>query len=173
MSPINVPSGVNVTIDGSHVTVKGPKGELSRDIYPKLNVTLEDGVLTVSRSDEEPDTKARHGLTRTLINNMVLGVSDGFEKRLELVGTGYRVQQKGKGLEMSLGFSHSVSVDPLGENTLSADGQTIVVVSGPNKEDVGEQAARIRKLRRPNPYTGKGVKYQGEVIRRKAGKAGG
>lgn len=172
-SPITVPSGVNITIDGPRVSVKGPKGELSRDIYPQLAVKLDGAVLTVSRPDEQPLTKARHGLTRTLLDNMVQGVSKGFEKRLELIGTGYRVQQRGKALEMSLGFSHSVSVQPIGANTLAADGQNIVVVTGPSKEDVGEQAARIRKLRKPNPYTGKGVKYAGEVIRRKAGKAGG
>ena len=152
--------------------MKGPKGELSRDIHSALSVKLEDGVVTVSRPNDAPETKARHGLSRTLIDNMVQGVSQGFEKRLELIGTGYRVQQRGKDLELSLGFSHSVSVQPIGANTLAADGQNFVVVTGPNKEDVGEQAARIRKLRKPNPYTGKGVKYSGEVIRRKAGKAG-
>lgn len=171
-SPITVPSGVNITIDGPRVTVKGPRGELSREVYPRLGIKLEGDVLTVSRPNDDPVTKARHGLTRTLISNMVQGVSQGFEKRLELIGTGYRVQQRGKALEMSLGFSHSVSVQPIGDNTLAADGQNIVVVTGPSNEDVGEQAARIRKLRKPNPYTGKGVKYVGEVIRRKAGKAG-
>jgi large subunit ribosomal protein L6 len=114
-----------------------------------------------------------HGLTRSLVNNMVLGVSQGFSKRLELIGTGYRVQQRGKSLELSLGFSHPIIVEPLGFNQLAADGQSFVVVSGPDKEQVGEQAAQIRKIRKPNPFTGKGVKYSDEVIRRKAGKAAG
>ena len=149
-----------------------PSG-LSRPVSPKLKIELANGVLNVSRQDDEPETKAMHGLTRTLVNNMVVGVSTGFQKRLELIGTGYRVQQRGKALEMSLGFSHPVSVEPLGANALRADGQNFVVVSGPDKELVGEQAAQIRKIRKPNPFTGKGVKYENEVVRRKAGKAAG
>jgi large subunit ribosomal protein L6 len=170
-APISVPSGVEVKVGENEVSVKGKLGELSRDFSPKLKVVLADGEVTVQRSDDEPETRAVHGLTRSLINNMVLGVSDGFEKRLELIGTGYRAAQRGKGLELSLGFSHPVTVEPLGSNALRADGQNFVVVSGPAKELVGEQAARIRKIRKPNPFTGKGVKYANEVIRRKAGKA--
>lgn len=173
LSPIPVPSGVNVTIEGVQVSVKGKLGELSRPISPKVDLKLDDGVLTVSRHDDEPESRSLHGLTRSLVNNMVVGVSDGFTKRLRLVGTGYRVQQRGKGLEMNLGFSHPVLIDPLGSNTLAVDGQTNVIVSGPDKELVGEQAARIRKIRKPNPYSGKGVMYENEVVRRKAGKAAG
>jgi large subunit ribosomal protein L6 len=164
---------VQVTVEKGTVKVKGKLGELSRSVSPKLKVELANGVINVSRQDDEPETKAMHGLTRTLVNNMVVGVSTGFQKRLELIGTGYRVQQRGKALEMSLGFSHPVSVEPLGTNALRADGQNFVVVSGPDKELVGEQASQIRKIRKPNPFTGKGVKYENEVVRRKAGKAAG
>jgi large subunit ribosomal protein L6 len=164
---------VQVTVENGTVKVKGKLGELSRPVSPRLKVELANGVLNVSRQDDEPETKAMHGLTRTLVNNMVVGVSAGFQKRLELIGTGYRVQQRGKALEMSLGFSHPVTVEPLGTNALRADGQNFVVVSGPDKELVGEQAAQIRKIRKPNPFTGKGVKYETEVVRRKAGKAAG
>ena len=160
-------------IDAKSVSVKGKLGELSRAISSKIDIKLTDGVVNVSRRDDEPESRSLHGLTRSLVNNMVVGVSDGFQKRLRLIGTGYRVQQRGKGLEMSLGFSHPVLVEPLGTNILLADGQTNVVISGPDKETVGEQAARIRKTRKPNPYTGKGVMYENEVIRRKAGKAAG
>lgn len=172
-SPIDVPSGVDVKIDDNSVSVKGKLGELSRSFSPKVALKLDNGVLNVTRQDDEPESRALHGLTRSLVNNMVVGVSEGFEKRLQLIGTGYRVQQRGNGLELSLGFSHSVPVEPLGSNTLKADGQAWVVVSGPDKELVGEQAARIRKIRKPNPYSGKGIVYEGEVVRRKAGKAAG
>jgi large subunit ribosomal protein L6 len=165
-----VPSGVDVKIDGNTVSVKGKNGELSRTLPATMTIELADGVITVGRPNDEPDQRALHGLTRSLVNNMVIGCSDGFSKRLELIGTGYRVQQKGKALEISVGLSHVVVVEPLGDNTLLADGQTFIVVSGPSKEDVGDQTARIRKIRKPNPYTGKGIKYSDEVIRRKAGK---
>ena len=165
-----MPSGVDVKIDGTTVTVKGKVGELTRTLPATMKIDLTDGVLTVDRPNDEPDQRALHGLTRSLLNNMVVGCSDGFSKRLELIGTGYRVQQKGKSLELSVGYSHPVPVEPIGLNTISADGQTFINVSGPSKEDVGEQAAQIRKVRKPNPYTGKGVKYSDEVIRRKAGK---
>jgi large subunit ribosomal protein L6 len=164
---------VQVTVENGTVKVKGKLGELSRPVSPRLKVEFANGVVNVSRQDDEPETKAMHGLTRSLVNNMVVGVSAGFQKRLELIGTGYRVQQRGKALEMSLGFSHPVNVEPLGTNALRADGQNFVVVSGPDKELVGEQAAQIRKIRKPNPFTGKGVKYENEVVRRKAGKAAG
>ncbi|MDA0231959.1 MAG: 50S ribosomal protein L6 [Chloroflexi bacterium] len=173
LAPITVPSGVEVKIGPESVSVKGKLGELNRAIALTIDVKLADGVITVSRRNDEPKSRSLHGLTRSLVNNMVVGVSDGFEKRLRLVGTGYRVQQRGKGLEMSLGFSHPVLVDPLGTNRLTADGQTTVVIAGPDKELVGEQAARIRKIRKPNAYSGKGVIYENEVVRRKAGKAAG
>lgn len=173
LAPITVPSGVDVKFEQGSVSVKGKLGELSRSISPDMKLELSDGVLRVARPDDEPKSRAIHGLTRSLVNNMVVGVSEGFTKRLELIGTGYRVQQRGKGLDLSLGFSHSVPVEPLGSNELKADGQNFVVISGPDKELVGEQAARIRKIRKPNPYTGKGIKYEGEIVRRKAGKAAG
>lgn len=173
LAPITVPSGVQVKVENGTVSVKGKLGELSRTLPERITLNLSDDVLNVARQDEEPESKAMHGLIRSLVNNMVVGVSEGFEKRLELIGTGYRVQQRGKNIEMSLGFSHPVIVEPLGSNALRADGQNFVVVSGPDKELVGEQAARIRKIRKPNPFTGKGVKYQNEIVRRKAGKAAG
>jgi large subunit ribosomal protein L6 len=172
-TPIPVPSGVEVKIEKTSVSVKGKLGELARPVSPKIDIKMADGVITVERRDDEPESRSLHGLTRSLVSNMVVGVSTGFQKRLQLSGTGYRVQQRGKGLEMSLGFSHPVLVDPLGTNSLAVDGQTTVVISGPNKETVGEQAARIRKIRKPNAYSGKGVRYENEVIRLKAGKAAG
>ena len=169
-APITVPSGVEVKVDGVTVKVKGKVGELTRTFRATMKINLTDGVITVARPNDEPDQRALHGLTRSLINNMVMGCAEGFSKRLELIGTGYRVQQKGKALEIQVGYSHPVPVEPIGANTLSADGQTFINISGPSKEDVGEQAAQIRKVRKPNPYTGKGIKYSDEVIRRKAGK---
>lgn len=171
--PVTVPSGVEVKIDQNSISVKGKLGQLNRNLSSKIDVKLEDGVVNVTRRNDEPESRSLHGLTRSLVNNMVVGVSEGFQKRLQLIGTGYRVQQRGKGLEMSLGFSHSVPVEPLGSNELKADGQTFVVISGPDKEAVGEQAARIRKIRKPNAYSGKGIIYENEVVRRKAGKAAG
>ncbi|HIF71267.1 MAG TPA: 50S ribosomal protein L6 [Dehalococcoidia bacterium] len=169
-APITVPSGVDVKVDGTTVTVKGKFGELTRTLPATMKIDLTDGVITVDRPNDEPDQRALHGLTRSLINNMVIGCSEGYSKRLELIGTGYRVQQKGKALEINVGYSHPVPIEPIGFNTLAADGQTFINISGPSKEDVGEQAAQIRKVRKPNPYTGKGIKYSDEVIRRKAGK---
>ncbi|MEE8046912.1 MAG: 50S ribosomal protein L6 [Dehalococcoidia bacterium] len=168
--PIIVPSGIDVKIDGATVTVKGKVGELTRTFQPTMKIDLTDGVITVDRPNEDPHQRALHGLTRSLINNMVIGCAEGFSKRLELIGTGYRVQQKGKALEIQVGYSHPVPIEPIGANVLTADGQTFINISGPSKEDVGEQAAQIRKVRKPNPYTGKGIKYSDEVIRRKAGK---
>ena len=165
-----MPSGVDVKIDDTTVTVKGKIGELTRTLPETMKIDLTDGVITVVRPNDEPDQRALHGLTRSLLNNMVIGCADGFTKRLELIGTGYRVQQKGKALELSVGYSHPVPVNPIGANTITSDGQTFINVTGPSKEDVGEQAAQIRKVRKPNPYTGKGIKYSDEVIRRKAGK---
>ncbi len=168
--PITVPDGVDVKVDGTTVTVKGKVGELTRTLPATMKIDLTDGVITVARPNDDPDQRALHGLTRSLINNMVIGCAEGFTKRLELIGTGYRVQQKGKALELSVGYSHQVPVEPIGANNITADGQTFINITGPSKEDVGEQAAQIRKVRKPNPYTGKGIKYSDEVIRRKAGK---
>jgi large subunit ribosomal protein L6 len=170
--PIPVPSGVEVTISGRDITVKGPKGELSHTVVEPITVSQADGTLVVSRPDDERDSKARHGLTRTLVNNMVVGVTDGFSKTLEIVGTGYRVQARGKDLEFALGFSHPVVVSPPEGISFNVEAPTRFVVSGIDKQKVGETAANIRKIRKPEPYKGKGVRYQGEVVRRKAGKAG-
>ena len=169
--PITVPAGVDVTIDGATVSVKGPKGQLTHEVAQPIAVALEDGTLTVSRPDDERESRSLHGLTRTLISNMILGVTDGYEKQLEVVGTGYRVQAKGQDLEFALGYSHPVPVKCPEGITFMVEG-TKVTVSGIDKQQVGEIAANIRKLRRPDPYKGKGVRYAGEQIRRKAGKAG-
>ena len=169
-APINVPSDVDVKLDGTTVTVKGKVGELARTFPISMKIDLTGDVLSVTRPNDEPEQRALHGLTRSLLNNMVIGCSDGFSKRLELIGTGYRVQQKGGGLEVNVGYSHAIYIQPIGNNKLTADGQTFIIISGPSKEHVGDQAARIRKVRKPNPYTGKGIKYSDEVIRRKAGK---
>ncbi len=170
-SPIPVPSGVDVKIDGAAVTVKGKNGELKSEFHQDMTVDLKDGILKVSRPSDEAEHRALHGLTRALLNNMVVGVSDGFERALDLVGTGYRVQQSGKGITLQLGFSHPVEVQPIDGVTLEADGQVRVVVKGADKQAVGHQAAVIRKLRPPNAYTGKGVRYAGEQIHLKPGKS--
>ncbi|HEX3706843.1 MAG TPA: 50S ribosomal protein L6 [Mycobacteriales bacterium] len=170
--PIPVPSGVEVTISGRDITVKGPKGELSHSVVEPIVVEQSEGTLLVQRPDDERDSKARHGLTRTLVNNMVVGVTEGFSKTLEIVGTGYRVQAKGKDLEFALGFSHSVPVAAPDGISFAVESPTRFVVSGIDKQQVGEVAANIRKIRKPEPYKGKGVRYAGEVVRRKAGKAG-
>ena len=170
--PIAVPGGVTVNIDGQQVTVKGPKGELSLTVAEPIRVALEDGQVLVTRPDEERQSRALHGLTRTLINNDIIGVTEGYAKQLEVVGTGYRVQQKGAGLELALGFSHPVLVDAPEGVTLAVEGNTKITVSGISKQAVGEAAANIRKLKKPEPYKGKGIRYAGENVRRKAGKAG-
>jgi large subunit ribosomal protein L6 len=170
--PIAVPAGVEVTINGRDITVKGPKGELSHTVVEPITVEQADGELLVKRPDDERDSKARHGLTRTLVNNMVIGVTDGFSKTLEIVGTGYRVQAKGKDLEFALGFSHPVPVPAPDGISFAVESPTRFVVSGIDKQKVGETAANIRKIRKPEPYKGKGVRYADEVVRRKAGKAG-
>jgi len=171
--PIPVPSGVDVTIDGRDVTVKGPKGTLSHTVVEPITVTRgDDGVLLVSRPNEERDSKARHGLTRSLVANMVTGVTTGYEKTLEIVGVGYRVQARGSNLEFALGLSHPVPVEAPAGITFEVQSPTRFVVRGIDKQQVGEVAAKIRKLRKPDPYKGKGVRYQGEVIRRKVGKSG-
>lgn len=170
--PITVPGGVDVKIDGQQVTVKGSKGELSLVVAEPIRVALEDGQVLVTRPDDERESRALHGLTRTLINNNIIGVTEGYSKGLEVVGTGYRVQQKGTGLELALGFSHPVNVEAPEGITLAVEGANKITVSGISKQAVGEAAANIRKLKKPEPYKGKGIRYAGENIRRKAGKAG-
>lgn len=169
--PVTIPAGVEIMINGQDVKVKGPKGELELTVNQPISVQVEDGVLTVTRPNDEREARSLHGLTRTLIHNMVIGVTDGFTKTLEIVGTGYRVQQKGESLEFALGFSHPVVVDPPAGIELKVEGLK-VHVSGISKQLVGETAANIRKIRPPEPYKGKGVRYSGENVRRKAGKAG-
>ncbi len=170
--PITIPSGVDVSLNGREVQVTGPKGELSRTIAEGITVAQEEGTLTVSRPDDERESRSLHGLTRSLINNMIVGVSEGYSKSLEIVGTGYRVQAKGSDLEFALGYSHPVEVKAPEGITFAVDGNTKLSVNGIDKQQVGEVAANIRKLRRPDPYKGKGVRYAGEQLRRKAGKAG-
>jgi len=170
--PVVVPSGVDVTITGRQVTVKGPKGTLSLEVSAPIDVTQDNGTINVTRPSDEGEIRALHGLSRSLIANMVTGVTDGYRKTLEIVGVGYRVQAKGKDLEFSLGFSHPVPVPAPDGITFTVETPTRFVVEGINKQQVGEVAANIRKLRKPDPYKGKGVRYQGEQIRRKVGKAG-
>jgi large subunit ribosomal protein L6 len=171
--PIPVPSGVDVSIDGRNVTVKGPKGTLSHRVAGPIEIAkVDDGTLQVTRPDDERANRALHGLSRTLVNNMVIGVTDGYSKSLEIVGTGYRVVAKGNDLEFALGFSHSVLIKAPEGISFNVEAPTRFTVSGVDKQKVGETAAKIRKLRKPDPYKGKGVRYQGEQIRRKAGKAG-
>ena len=170
--PITVPAGVEVKVDGNLVTVKGPKGELTQEIAPEMKVELNDGTLTVSRPSDERQERSQHGLARTLINNMVVGVTQGFEKKLQLVGVGYKAEKKGDTLVLSLGYSHPVELkDPEGITT-ECPSQTEIVVKGIDKAFVGNYAADIRAWRKPEPYKGKGIKYVDEVIRRKEGKAG-
>ena len=171
--PIPVPNGVDVTIDGRSVAVKGPKGALSHVVVEPITVDRgEDGALVVTRPDDERESRARHGLTRTLVANMVTGVTEGYEKTLEIVGVGYRVTAKGSSLEFALGFSHPVTVDPPEGITFEVQTPTRFVVRGIDKQKVGEVAANIRKIRKPEPYKGKGVRYAGENVRRKVGKTG-
>ena len=170
--PIPVPAGVEVKIDGSSVEVKGPKGTLALNVAAPITVALEDGNVVVTRPDDERNSRSLHGLTRTLIANQIIGVTEGFSKALEIVGTGYRVTAKGSDIEFALGYSHPILVQPPQGITFTVEGNTKVVVSGIDKQAVGEVAANIRKLRKPEPYKGKGVRYAGEVVRRKAGKAG-
>jgi large subunit ribosomal protein L6 len=172
--PVVVPSGVDVTIDGAQVTVKGPKGTLSHTVVSPITVARgDDGVLNVTRPDDERESRARHGLTRTLVNNMVVGVTEGYEKKLEIQGVGYRVLSKGPTqLEFQLGYSHPITFDAPEGITFTVENPTHLGVNGIDKQLVGEVAANIRKLRKPEPYKGKGVRYSGEYVRRKVGKAG-
>jgi len=171
--PVTVPAGVDVTIDGQTVTVKGPKGTLSHTVVEPIKVERdEDGAIVVKRPDDERRNKAYHGLTRSLVNNLVVGVTQGFEKKLEIVGVGYRVALKGSNLEFALGFSRPVVVEPPEGITFAVESPTRFSVSGIDKQLVGETAANIRKIRKPEPYKGKGVRYAGENVRRKVGKTG-
>ena len=173
IKPITLPAGVEVKVDSNNVvTVKGPKGELQEQVSKLLNVEINDGVVKVTRDDDSAEKRAQHGLARTLINNMVIGVTEGYSKKLLLVGVGYKAEKKGKKLVMNLGYSHPVEMeDPEGIETEVPDATT-VVVKGIRKEQVGNYSANIRAWRRPEPYKGKGIKYDGEVIRRKEGKTG-
>ena len=170
--PIPVPSGVDVTIDGRQVTVKGPKGTLSRALHPDMTISREDGTLVVTRPTEQKTHKQLHGLTRTLVNNMVVGVTDGYRKGLEITGVGYRAALTGKKLQLNLGYSHQIEIDPPEGITFEVENPTRLAVVGIDKELVGQIAAKVRATRKPEPYKGKGVRYAGEYIRRKAGKAG-
>jgi large subunit ribosomal protein L6 len=170
--PITVPSGVDVTIDGRTVTVKGPKGTLSRALHPDMTVSREDGTLVVTRPTEQKTHKQLHGLTRTLVNNMVVGVTDGYRKGLEITGVGYRATLNGRKLQLNLGYSHQIEIDPPEGITFEVENPTRLAVVGIDKELVGQMAAKVRSARKPEPYKGKGVRYAGEYIRRKAGKAG-
>jgi large subunit ribosomal protein L6 len=170
--PITVPSGVDVTIDGRNVTVTGPKGTLSRALHPDITVSREDGTLVVTRPTEQKTHKQLHGLTRTLVNNMVVGVTDGYRKGLEITGVGYRAALNGKRLTLNLGFSHPIEIDPPDGISFELENPTRLAVVGIDKELVGQIAAKVRATRKPEPYKGKGVRYSGEYIRRKAGKAG-
>ena len=170
--PIPVPAGVEVKIDGQNIEVKGPKGTLSHVVPAPITIVFEDNTITVTRPDDERLSRSLHGLTRTLIANNIHGVTQGFSKGLEIVGTGYRVTAKGNDLEFALGYSHSITVTPPAGISFTVDGNTKLTVNGIDKQAVGEVAANIRKLRKPEPYKGKGVRYAGEVVRRKAGKSG-
>jgi large subunit ribosomal protein L6 len=171
--PITVPAGVSVDVDGPEVVVSGPKGTLRQTLVGGISVqTAEDGTLSVVRPDDGRQSKALHGLSRTLVANMVTGVTQGYEKKLEIVGVGYRVQAKGDNLEFALGYSHPITVEPPSGISFVVEAPTRFTVQGIDKQQVGEIAANIRKLRKPEPYKGKGIRYAGEQVRRKAGKAG-
>ena len=171
--PITIPAGVEVTISGSEVTVTGPKGTLRHTVAAPIEVVrTEAGTLSVTRPDDERASRSLHGLTRTLLSNLVVGVTEGYTKKLEIVGTGYRVTARGSDLEFALGFSHPVHITAPEGITFAVEAPTRFSVSGIDKQQVGEVAANLRKLRKPDPYPGKGLRYEGEVIRRKAGKAG-
>lgn len=171
--PIEVPKGVTVTTQDGIVKVKGAKGELELNILPNINVDLSDGTLTVTRASEEKSVRAAHGMTRAMISNMIKGVSDGFEKTLEIIGVGYRAQMQGKDLVLALGFSHPVEIKPPKGIEFAVDGPTKILVKGIDKQLVGQTAANIREYRPPEPYKGKGIRYSDEYVIRKAGKAGG
>jgi large subunit ribosomal protein L6 len=171
-NPIPVPSGVEVQIQGNHVSVKGPKGELSRELNREMRIEQKDGEILVSRPSDQPRHRAMHGLTRSLVANMVTGVTTGFSKTLELQGVGYRAQMQGNELVLAIGYSHPVNVPPPPGVEFEVEGTSKIIVKGINREHVGQAAADVRKIRPPEPYKGKGIRYSGEYVRRKAGKAG-
>ena len=170
--PINIPAGVEVKIDGSCVTVKGPKGTLSQTFQPSMNIAVEGAEIVVTRPNDEKHNRALHGLTRTLINNMVIGVTEGFKKELDVNGVGYRVQKQGKDLVMNLGFSHQVVVSETEDIKIEVPAPNKIIILGADKQKVGQFAAEVREKRPPEPYKGKGIKYVDEVVRRKEGKTG-
>lgn len=170
--PITVPAGVDVKMDGNVITVKGAKGTLTRELHPNMQVAVDAGVITVTRPNDEKENRALHGLTRSLINNMVIGVTEGYAKTLEVNGVGYRVQKQGKDLIMNLGYSHQVIVSESDGIKIEAPNANTIIISGPDKQKVGQFAAEVREKRPPEPYKGKGIKYVNEHIRRKEGKTG-
>ena len=171
--PVEVPQGVDVEIKGSHIRVKGPKGELEHTFPAAMNISMEDGQIAVKRPTDESTHRAQHGMTRALINNMVVGVSQGFEKVLEVNGVGYRAELNGKNLVLNVGYSHPIEFEPPADVEFAVENRSkTIIVSGIDKQVVGELAAQIRKTRPPEPYKGKGIRYDGEIVRRKAGKAG-
>ena len=170
--PINIPAGVTVQVDGNVVTVKGPKGTLTQKVHHNMNVSVEGSEVLVTRPDDEKENRSLHGLTRTLIHNMVLGVTDGFKKELDVLGVGYRVLKQGKNLVMNLGYSHQVIVPEIDGISIECPTANKIVISGPDKQQVGQFAAEVREKRPPEPYKGKGIRYTGEFVRHKEGKAG-
>ena len=169
--PVPVPPGVEVALDGQHVLVRGPQGELEHDVHPAIRVLREDGAIRVERPGDQPEYRALHGLTRALIQNMVVGVTEGYRRTLEITGTGYRAQLRGESLVLSVGYSHPVELAPLPGVAFELETPTRIHVSGIDKQKVGQQAALIRRVRPPEPYRGKGIRYRGEVVRLRAGKA--
>ncbi|MBA2577509.1 MAG: 50S ribosomal protein L6 [Euzebyaceae bacterium] len=171
--PVSIPAGVDVRLDGRTLTVTGPKGTLTQDVHPDITVTVDDGHVVVTRPDDEREHRALHGLFRSLIANMVVGVTDGYTRRLEIVGVGYRAAATGNGLTLQLGYSHSIDFPAPEGITFEVPAPTRITITGSDKQQVGQVAANIRKLRKPEPYKGKGIRYEGELIRRKSGKAAG
>ena len=169
-APVLIPDGVEITLDGGRCRVRGPRGDLEQALRREMEVRIEDGVLTVHRSSDAPTQRALHGLTRALIQNMVLGVTEGFRKTLEFHGTGYRAEKRGDSLILNVGFSHQVQLDPIAGAAFEVETPTVVHVDGIDKQIVGQQAALVRRVRPPEPYQGKGIRYRGEQVRRKAGK---
>ncbi|MET3861998.1 large subunit ribosomal protein L6 [Dietzia sp. 2505] len=171
-APINVPSGVDIKVDGQTITVKGPKGELTQDLPAPITVSVEEGTITVNRPDDHRDNRSLHGLSRSLVNNMVVGVTEGYVQKMEIFGVGYRVVAKGKDLEFALGYSHPVPIAAPDGITFAVEGATKFSISGIDKQQVGQIAANIKRLRKHDPYKGKGIRYEGEQVRRKVGKTG-
>jgi len=171
--PVSIPAGVDVRLDGRTLTVTGPRGTLTQDVHPDITVTVDDGHVVVTRPDDEREHRALHGLFRSLIANMVVGVTDGYTRRLEIVGVGYRAAATGNGLTLQLGYSHSIDFPAPEGITFEVPAPTRITITGSDKQQVGQVAANIRKLRKPEPYKGKGIRYEGELIRRKSGKAAG